>query len=151
MTKTNPETILLKGSPLRKQADAAGAITPGHLVARTSATEVNVHPTAGGNAQKAFAVENDFAGDGIDHAYQTGEAVQYDVFYPGCEVYALLADNQNATVGSFLQSNGDGTLRVLAAAGAANTLTETIVGTVIQAVDTRGGASAPARIKVEVM
>lgn len=106
-------TITLKGTGVRNEHQAVAAITPGNLVEFTSAGKVQKHSGAGLVAEKAFAVENDLIGADIADDYATDSQVQYNIFRPGDEVYALLANGENASKGSFLESNGDGELRVV--------------------------------------
>lgn len=105
-------TIILKGVQhcIRKEAKASAAITPGHLVEFGGANEMRVHSTVGGQGRKAFAVENDLIGKGIADAYNAAETVQYVVASPGVEINAIVS--YAATKGDFLESNGDGRLKL---------------------------------------
>jgi hypothetical protein len=130
MAKTAPRTILLKGRGYRMERIAAGAITPGHLVALDSNNKLAVHAVAGGKALPCWAVEMEHLGNNartsgdIDTAYAANDFVQAEILSPGCEVYALLPANAPAIViGDVLESAGDGTLRK------ALTLTGTLTGT----------------------
>lgn len=156
MVASTPSTIILKGDPIYKEKDAGGAITPGDLIQRSSDGDVDVHGTAGGNAAKLFAVENDIAGDGINDAYAAGEVCKFAAVYPGCEVYAWLADGENAAIGSYLESNGDGTLKVVDfvsdSAGNETDRTASIVAVALEAVDLSASSNtADGRIKVEIV
>ena len=124
-------TIDLNGSALNKELDAAGAITPGHLIERDGSGTVVVHSTAAGRAAAMFARENDLKGDDITVAYASGDRVQMLMFPKGGEVNALVAASAPAiVVGDFLESAGDGTLRVpVDEADLAGTLTGTVDGT----------------------
>lgn len=123
-------TIDLNGSALNKELNAAGAITPGHLLVRDGSGTVVVHATAGGRAQAMFARENDLQGDDITVAYASGDLVQMLFFPKGGEVNALVAAAAPAiVVGDFLESAGDGTLRVpVDVADLTGTLTGTVDG-----------------------
>lgn len=119
-------TIVIKGRGLRKEALAAGAITPGHLVKYNSAGKFVVQATASGVVAKRFAVEQELAGTDIDTAYASGDTVFAEVVQSGSEVYALVAASAAAiVVGDLLVSAGDGTLKkavdLTAAAGTAVT------------------------------
>lgn len=104
--------ILLIGDNARKEeARAAGAITPGMLVAYNSSGNIIAHGTAGGQAQKTFAEEDALQGRTIDTAYASGELVQLAVCAPGDVVQAWLASGENVTPADFLTSNGDGMLK----------------------------------------
>ena len=146
-----PNTIILYGQGCRKEGIASEAITPGHLVEFGGSNDLQKHSTAAGNARKAFAVENDLIGDGINDAYATGEQVQYNVFQSGDEVYALVADGATAiTKGAGVESAGDGTVRILATAAATEeSERDSVVGYALEAVDNSGGGSA-VRIRIEV-
>lgn len=151
MASTSPNTIILKGDGCRKEGKASGAITPGHLVEFGGANDLQVHSTAASTARKAFAVENDLIGNGIDTAYALGDQVQYNVFKSGDEVYALVAAAAAAvTKGAALESAGDGTLCIQTVDAATdNTQRNSVVAYALEAVDNSGGGTA-ARIKVEV-
>ena len=123
-------TIDLNGSALNKELIAAGAITPGHLLVRDGSGTVVVHATAAGRAAAMFARENDLKGDDITVAYISGDLVQMLFFPKGGEVNALVAASAPAiVVGDFLESAGDGTLRVpVDVADLTGTLTGTVDG-----------------------
>lgn len=151
MASTTPNTIILKGNGIRKEGAASSAITPGYLVEFGGANDLQPHSTAAANARKAFAVENDLVGDGIDTDYAVGERVQYEVFGSGCEVYALVAAAATAiTKGAALESAGDGTLRILTTDAATDdTQRDSVVAYALEAVDNSAGGTE-ARIKVEI-
>ena len=145
MAKATPDTIILKGSEvaLFKEATANGTITPGHLVVALT-TGIVVHPNAAESAIAAFAVENDIAGDEIGTDYVSGDNVKYAVLPPGSEVFALAG--AAVTVDDYLESAGDGTVRVQGILAATTQLQRnSVVG---RALETVGGAG---RIKIEIM
>jgi hypothetical protein len=145
MAKTNPETILLRGEPNRREFEADGAITPGHLIQLDTDGKITVHGSSGGRHARLFAVENDVGGDGIDHAYAATEVVQVHAAQPGDEVYAWLADGQDIAVGAQLQSGGSGNLIAVAS-------TNQAVGIALEALDLSASAnSAAGRIKILVV
>lgn len=145
-------TIILKGDPIRKEKVAGAAITPGHLLQRTSADKVVVHATAGGNAAKLFAIENDLFGNGITDAYAANDTVQFVFARPGDEIQAILKDGETAVIGSPLESAGDGTLQVHVVDSTGPIETDVIVGYALEAVDLSdsSGADPSARINIEV-
>lgn len=146
------KTIVLKGRGIRNEAIANAAITPGHLVELMSTGKIRVHATAGGNAEKAFAVENDLVGDVISEAYDAADRVQYEVFGPGCEVNALIKDGQNIAIGDPLESAGDGTLQkhvpdteaifADSSADPSKIYTQCIIGYAMEAVNMSGSSAA---------
>ena len=148
-------TITLKGHGIRNEAIANAAITPGHLVELMSTGKVRVHATAGGaGVERAFAIEDDLQGNDIADAYATGAIVQYNIFRPGDEVYALLANGETAVIGSKLESAGDGTLRVVDADTSAGTIAiQSQVAVALEAVDMSDSSAADpsGRIKVRIM
>ena len=148
-------TIIIKGLGVRNEAIANAAITPGHLVELMSTAKVRVHATAGGaGVERAFAVEDDLQGNDIADAYSAGDMVQYNIMLPGDEVYALLANGENASIGSKLESAGDGTLRVVDTDTSVGTIAiQSQVAVALEAVDMSGssGADPSGRIKVRIM
>ncbi len=107
-----PKTIILKGDPLRKEREAAGTITPGHLIELDTSGNVIVHASSGGMAAPMVAIENALMGDEIGDDYSSGQRVQYVTPRPGDEMYMWLADTEAAVIGGFGLSNGNGELKV---------------------------------------
>lgn len=126
-------TIDLNGYAINKELLSAGVITPGHLLVRDASGTVVVHATAGGRAEPIFAREDDLQGNDLTVDYASGDRIQMLVFPPGGEVNALVAASAPAiTVGDFLESAGDGTLRVpVDVADLTGTLTGTVDGALI--------------------
>lgn len=150
-----PQTILLTHSDvsgIRKEAVAGGAITPGFLLERSSATAVVAHNSAGANAQPLFALENDLVGEDISDAYASGDTVQMIYAHRGAEIYAWLADGETASVGDYLQSDGDGALAVLVGVSTSDSgVTIAPAQAVAVALEAKSPSGADARIKVEVL
>lgn len=141
---------------LQKELTAtAVAITPGFLVERTSAGKVQAHSNAGQNAVRMFAIEDANQGKEISDNYAVSAKIQVGIFNAGDEVVALLADGENAAIGSFLESNGDGYLKVHAASSAGIVeYPEAIVGQSLVALDFSGSSGAdPAsqRLLIEIV
>jgi hypothetical protein len=134
---------------MRKEALASATITPGMLIERLSTGKVAAHATAGGYGIAAFAIENEvYAGQGeaptIDTNYAADDLVQYGVFQPGQEVYALLAANAAAiVVGDKLVSQGAGYVKKVVT-------TDVVLAIALQAVDNSAGGT-PVRIKIEIV
>lgn len=146
-------TIKLMGDPVVKEYTAAAAITPGHLVEIDSNGKVKVHSTAGGSAQRRFALEDENQGKGITDAYSSSNICKTGVFREGDEVYTFLANGENAAIGSLLESYGDGTLKVVDADASAGAIAvQSIVGEACEAVDMSGssGVDPSGRIRIEI-
>lgn len=154
-------TVILKRySAIQNEYAAAAAITPGMLVELTSAGTVQAHSNAGQPCAKQFAIEDALQGKEIDDAFATGDVVRVWTAQSGDEVYAILADGENASIGSFLESDGDGALRVYAAdsAGAVE-YPASIVGVCIEAVNLSDSSGAESsgplgydkRVKVRIV
>jgi hypothetical protein len=112
MVKSAPSTIVLKGRGIRKEAVAAAAVTPGHLIMLNSAGKYAVHNVAGGRTTPLFAVENELEGKEISDAYAADDQLFAEAVPSGAEIYALVAAAAAAiAVGDLLESAGDGTLR----------------------------------------
>jgi len=110
--KTRPTRIQLKGEGVHEEGRAASTIKPGMLIKMNSAGNLIPHGTAGGVAEKSFALEDALQGRGIDDNYASGELVSYALQSPGDVVFAFLSAGEHATPDEFLTSNGDGTLKV---------------------------------------
>ena len=122
-----------------EQAVAAGAITPGMLVERTSANLVQAHSTPSGAAQKMFAVEDSMQGRGLTDDYAATEPVQLWLPQAG-EVVQGIADPTTGTViaiGDKLVSAGDGTLKVYVAPASSSDVlaADCIIGVALEAAD----------------
>lgn len=126
--------------------EAGDTIIPGQLVQLVSDGTVQVHGTAGGVAEKAFALEDELQGKGIDDAYAEGDRVQVMYARPGDEVYAFLKEGSSITVGEFLESAGDGSLQKYGTATAVETLFPIAVS-----LDTVATAPANARIRIRIV
>lgn len=130
---------------------AATAILPGMLIEEIAAGTVQEHSGAGLNAQRLFALTNTANGGTIDDAYAVGESVRYGAAHSGQEVFGLLAAGATAVIiGTVLESDGDGTVRIATADAATDTAQrDSVVGYAIEAVDNSGGG-AVARLKFRV-
>ncbi len=119
LTKSTPRVIHLGGHGTSvNDLPGSGSITPGMLVERYSNAGVptfRAHSTAGGNAVPTFALDQRQMNKGIDDVYASGDLVDALVCWPGAVVYAIIASGQNIAAGNFLESAGDGKLRILAA------------------------------------
>lgn len=145
-------TIKRTGDKVRKTLVANAAITPGMLIEVMSTGKVRAHATGGGTAMAMFAVEDDLQGNGITDAYSASNDVQCEYFRTGDEVYALLANGENASIGSFLESNGDGYLRVVDTdASLGDVVPGAVVAQALEAVDLSGTSGAdPATYRIKI-
>jgi hypothetical protein len=133
-------------NPVQEEFTANAEILPGHLVELMSTGKIRAHATAGGNAVKMWAIENELEGEGVNDAYAASDQVQVRVMNAGDQVNALIADGENISIGDFLESNGDGTLQKWEeASGAAENPPESLVGVAMEALDlsdSSGGESS---------
>lgn len=124
----------------------AVAINPGMLLEVTSAGTIQKHSTAGGNVLPIFALEDELQGGGIDTAYAVSSKIQCWIPQRGDQVYAVLADGQTAVIGSFLESNGDGYLRVYSADSTGTYYHNQIVGQALEALDLSDSSGAESSV-----
>lgn len=137
-----PNTILLKGEVVRKEGVTDEAVTPGELVERGGSNDFQAASSGNtGTAMRAFALENDLVGQGIDDDYDSGDTMQVGYPEPGAEVYAFLAYGDDVNDGAALESDGNGALT-------AQSSGRVIAYAVEDKTNTSGGAAV--RIKVEV-
>jgi len=103
-----------------KERTLKNAAYAGMLMAETTNVgEVDYNSAADDtDPQRAFLFEKELEGKEIDTELAAGERVQIWYPAPGDEVYAILADGNNAVRGDKLASNGDGALQVSATTGA---------------------------------
>jgi len=144
-------TIILKGKGIRKERPAAAAgIRPGDLLEIDSTGDYAVHSgSALTVGAKTFAIENELAGKEITDNYLVDEQVLVEACVPGQEVYAWLKDGEVAVIGSRLDSQGDGNLKLVdVSAATADTARNSVVAIALEAVSPVG---ADGRIKVEVV
>jgi len=115
-----PNTVKLKNySNHIEEGLAAAAITPGMLCELSStANTYQKHSSAGENAARIFALEDELQGKGIDDDYSAADRVQLWYPAPGDMVYAILEDGENVSRGDLLESAGTGNLRKHSASSA---------------------------------
>jgi len=140
----------------REEFVANAAITPGHLVEIMSTGKLRAHATAAGNAAKRIALEDDMQGNGVDTAYSAGNVVQTKTFLPGEKFLGILKDGETATIGSLLESAGNGELQVVVTDYGSNigpVYPNNIVGIAREALDLSGssGEEPTRRLVVEVI
>lgn len=129
------------------EADAAEAITPGHVI-KLNGTGGAIKNTVAGAATTAkanqvmVAVENDIFGKGIDDAYAIGDRVIYQHLQAGHEFMGLVPAAAGAIVfDDYVTTDGAG--------GIVKGDVNNAIGKARLAVDNSAGASA-ARIRVHV-
>ena len=155
---------LKKYSDVIEEYEAGGTITPGMLLKMNSNGKVVAHDSAGGNVNVVmFALENALEGKGIGDNYSSGDRVQVWIPYRGDEVYAILKDGENVSVGDPLESAGDGSLQKhvadtvqegISGSGEVPIYGNQIVAIALEALDLSGSSSEPVserRIKVKIV
>lgn len=130
---------------IQEEYKAASALYPAYLVELTENSKVQSHSSTGGNAEKAFALEDALQGNDLAVEYSADGVVR--VWYPqrGDQVQAVLADGETIKVGDFLESAGDGSLQKYAVESTA-VYTEQVIGVALEDVNTSassGVESAP--------
>jgi len=132
------------------EADAAAAITPGHLVEYDANGDVQPHATAAdpNGARPLFADLPFDPGKDKSDDYAAGERVVLGYVRPGVETDALLAAGETVDPTTPLVSAGDGTLRALDTAGGDDP--DAVLAYPTESVDNGGGAEA-VRCGIEVV
>jgi hypothetical protein len=136
-----------------REAQAGEAdILPGMLLERDANGEYVSHVGAGLNAQKLFALENLADAKGIEDTYADNDRVRAVYAQPGDLINAALAASAAAIIiGSYLESSGDGFLRIATADAATDTAQRVgLVAVATEAVDNSSGPEGT-RILVEVL
>lgn len=141
--------IALQGEPIvDEQKMAVEAITPGMLI-QVSAGKWRKHADAAKNAPPWFALEREEMGKDIDDDYAIDDQVKAGRFSKGDKVNALIASGQNISDGDYLESAGDGTLKVVATDAATDDTQR--ISTVAQAAENSGAVTALTRLKVWIV
>lgn len=137
-------TVILKNyASVREEYVAAAAITPGMLIEYTSAGKVQAHSTAGGNALKMIAVEDEFQGKEIGDAYAANDLVQCWIAQRGDQAQMLLKNGEDITKGDLLESAGNGYVQKHTSdEGSAPILPGQIIGEALESLDLSGSSGA---------
>ena len=148
-------TIKSTGDGTSYEKVANAVITPGNLIEVMSTDKVRKHASAGQNAERMFALEDDLQGNDITDDYAASDQVLLAVFKSGDRVNAILADGQNVVIGDELESNGSGELQKHTAdsAGAVE-YPDAIVGVADEAIDSSDSATtavASRRIRIRII
>jgi len=127
------------------KTSTAAAIKPGHLIEVITGGTVRVHATAGGNAVKMFAMEDEGQGKTITDAYANSSLIRCIIPQRGAEILCRLADGESVVAGDFVESAGGGELRkhdpILNANSSSDTpiiYPEAIIGQAAEACDMSG-------------
>lgn len=135
--------VQIKGEFYRMEAEADGAIKPGHLLEITSAGKLKAHATAGGVVCPAiFAVEEGLVGNDIADSYTSGERVQANVECKGSQVLARIANGESIAIGDKLVSNGNGELKEATADSSAVIVEQYVIAIAMAACDMSDSSSA---------
>ncbi len=103
-----------KGPFTHAEADAGEAgIYPGMLLKMASDGDVEIHDDENGRAEGLFAEEDALQGRTVSLVYTVDEVVSLILPGLGCEIRALIQDEQDISIGDKLVSAGDGTLKAL--------------------------------------
>ena len=155
MAKTTRDKIRVTVDGGRQyEAVANAAITPGNLVELLSTGKVQKQATAAVPTENAYAIEDALQGNDIADDYAAADRVFYVIPHSGDKIYAILADGENASIGSKLESNGSGELRVMDTTSAGALATpDAFLGVAMEAVDASDSAAtavASRRIVIRV-
>ncbi len=122
---------------------AAASLYPGHLCEEASATTCQKHSGAALNGIPCVAEQQGELNKGTTDAYAQNDFVK--LYYPlrGEQVYVRVAAGATAiTVGAFLESAGDGTVRILTTDAATDdTQRASVLFQADEAVDNSGGSA----------
>lgn len=128
----------------------ASGIYPGMLVAVNSSGEIAVHATEGGRHEKLFVEEQALRGKTVDDVTTSGDKVVCILGLPGTEIYALLEDGQNVSIGTELISAGNGKLKAASDLESGETLAQ-VVAISLEAEDLTGSSTSDTLIKVRLV
>ena len=105
--------VHLSGEMTKDTALGEGTISPGDLLERINTGALQRHSTAAGKALVMVALENTPWNKGLSDDYVDGNQIVYGYPQRGAKVSLLLAASASAIVkGDYLESAGDGTVRV---------------------------------------
>lgn len=118
ITQQAPNTVYLGGPAVDVSDLAASAtITPGFLIERfnnAGVIRLKAHSTAGGAAQTMVALDHAMANKGIGDDYSANDLVEACIGAPGSVFYMIVPSGQTIVAGNFLESAGNGKLRIYA-------------------------------------
>jgi hypothetical protein len=102
--------VHLRGDFDRDEIRAAAALSPGHILEKTSAGTCQKHSLEGGAAERMFAEIDALQGNTLSDAYATGGLVAINLEQRGNDTQAFLKAGESVSIGDILISGGDGTL-----------------------------------------
>lgn len=147
ITMQKPRKIFLGGTQnpvIIADVPAGGTITPGHLIERYDAgsgvVKWRVHSTQAGAAAKAVALNWSSMNKGVDDNYTASDLMEAIIAPSGVNLWMIIASGQNIAIGNFLESAGDGTLRIYNAGVR-----------LFQALETIATVTVTTRIRVEAL
>ena len=135
------------GDPAIHELQVGEAVTPGHLVEVIAGPKIQKHSTAGGKCTKSFAIEQTGIGNTIATASGATDFIPFVVARPGDIIIGRLKASENVSVGDWVESAGDGTLRKLVADTSAGTIVVgSLIGQVLAASNTSSVVLIPVLI-----
>ena len=103
-----------KGPYTHEEHDAGEAgIYPGMLLKLAADGDVEIHDDENGRAEALFAEEDALQGRTVSQVYTVDNVVSCILPMVGCEIRALIQDEQDISIGERLVSAGDGRLKSL--------------------------------------
>jgi len=104
-----------EGPRLERKIASGQTIKPGHLVRFTSAGELSVQNTAGGQAPAVLVLEDKYQGDhtaggGVDKVYTAGDPAEVEYVQPGFLRYVRVPNGTVLVLGDELVYNNAGQL-----------------------------------------
>lgn len=92
---------------------AEAGIYPGMLLKMNSSGYVEIHDDENGRSEGIWAEEDALQGKTVSQVYTVSNLVSCILPGLGCEIRALIQDEQDISIGDKLVSAGDGTLKAL--------------------------------------
>jgi hypothetical protein len=136
----------------KEEKVAAETITPGYLIELNNDDEFQKHSTAGGSVVPCFADIDKWQGNDLDDDYSADDLVAGWYAGPGDVVENAMLDgsSSNLAIGSFVESAGNGKLRLHEEAESAGVVVQDrqIVGFALEAV-VPGGTDT--RFKLQIV
>ena len=149
------KTITVRGEGVMQEGIATNAITPGHLLERTStADELQVHSVSGGVHGAIIAVEDELQGNEIDDAYANNARIFFKIFRKGDVFNGIIANGEAIAIGDYVVSNGNGEMKEIVGDSSGTIVEEHAVGVALDAVDMSDSSAADpasARCRIEVV